>query len=65
MNLDRIREIADAYQAAVQTNAAMEHRDLNEEAWAAILGASKCLSYPEEKRKELVKAALMEGSDRC
>ena len=62
VNFDQVREIAAAYESAVRTNAAFHARTLNEEAFAAILGASRCMAYPCDV-PALVKMAVEDARD--
>lgn len=63
MNLDAVRDIADAYEQAVRTNAGMQSRDLAQEALACIAGAARCLAYPEDQLESLIKAAVEDVRD--
>lgn len=64
VNFDEVRTIADAYEAACRTNAEGEGRDLSAEAFAAIIGAARCLAYPPEQIQGLLKAAVEDARDR-
>lgn len=64
VNLDRVREIADAYEAACRANADEEGRDLSAEAFAAIIGAARCLAYPPAQVEGLLRAAVEDARDR-
>lgn len=63
VNFEQVREIADAYEQGVRTNAEMDGRDLQTEALAAIIGAAKCLAYPADRVEAIVKAALHQAAD--
>lgn len=57
-SIDRLRQTADAYEQAVRTNAASEDgRNLEQEALAAIIGASRCLKYSADTVLDLVREA--------
>ncbi len=63
INFEEVREIADAYEAAVRDNAAREGRDLQTEALAAFVGAARAIAYPPEYLDGLIKAAVLDQTD--
>ena len=58
MNLQTLREIANAYEQSVRTCADIWRRDLEMEALAAIQGAARCLSGSSERVTDLVREVV-------
>ena len=61
MNLDRVRELAAAYEAAIRQNAEDDAEQLALEGFAAILAGSRVMAYP--RGREIARAALLDMVD--
>ena len=61
MNLDRVRELADAYEAAIRMSAHDDPDQLALEGYAAILAGSRVMAYP--RGREVAQAALRDLVD--
>ena len=63
MNFDAVRDVADAYEQAVRTNASFHGRDVSVEAFAAIVGAAAAMHYPADRLEGLIRAAVEDARD--
>ena len=63
MNFDAVRDVADAYEQAVRTNASFHGRDVSVEAFAAIVGAARAIDYPGDQLEGLLRAAVEDARD--